>query len=129
MKVRIKGDISGSRDGLPWPKRGETMELPDDEGASLCASGLAVPAADTDDDVETAVPDDADVETRTSGLTKATAEAVTPGAPEKPDPEPADNDDQAPANDQAPAPAKKAAAPAKKTAAKKTAARPQVESK
>ncbi|MEU9208545.1 hypothetical protein AB0D27_11465 [Streptomyces sp. NPDC048415] len=133
MKVRIKGDISGSRDGIPWPKRGETMELPDDEGTALCASGLAVPAADTDDDVETAVPDDADVEKHTGGLTKATAEAVAPGAPEKPDPESAENDDQESATaadgDQAPAPAKKAAAPVKKTAAKRPPAKPQAESK
>lgn len=129
MKVRIKGDISGSRDGVPWPKRGETMELPDDEGAALCASGLAVPAADTDADVETAVPDDADVEKRTGGLTKASAGAVTTDGSDEP--KPADDADQADADskDQALAPAKKAAAPAKKTAAKRAPAKPQTESK
>ncbi|MEU8906971.1 hypothetical protein [Streptomyces mirabilis] len=139
MKIQIKGDISGSRNGVPWPKRGETMELPDDEGTAMCASGLAVPAADTDDDVETAVPDDADVETRSSGLTKASAGAVaTDGSDE---PKPADDGDQEPSGaddgdqadadskDQAPAPAKKTAAPAKKTAAKRAPAKPQAESK
>jgi hypothetical protein len=101
VKVQIKGDISGSRDGVPWPKRGETMELPDDEGAALCASGLAVPAAETDDEVETAVPAD-DSEERADGLTKETAEALTGDAaqPAKP------------------------VQPAKKTAAKRTAAKP-----
>jgi hypothetical protein len=120
VKVRIKGDISGSRDGVPWPKRGETMELPDDEGTALCASGLAVPADDADGDVETAVPDDADVEKRTRGLTKATAGAVTSDGSD--DQEPAGDQEQADSKDQAPA--KKAAAPAKKTAAKRTPAKP-----
>jgi hypothetical protein len=120
VKVRIKGDISGSRDSVPWPKRGETMELPDDEGAALCASGLAVPAADTGDEVETAVPDDADVETRTSGLTKAAAGAVTPDG----------SDGQEPGGDQVAADSKdQAPAPAKKTAAKRTTAKAQPESK
>jgi hypothetical protein len=79
VKVRIKGDISGSRNGAPWPKRGETLELPDDEGAQLCASGLATPVKDSEKDVEAAVPDGSDVETR-SGLTKETAGAVAPRA-------------------------------------------------
>ncbi|MGW1498924.1 hypothetical protein ACWCQW_10190 [Streptomyces mirabilis] len=136
MIVRIKGDISGSRNGAPWPKRGETMELPDDEGTALCASGLAVPAADTDEEVETAVPDDADVETRSSGLTKASAGAVTTDGSDEPkpaddgDPEPSGADQaDADSNDQTPAPAKKTAAPAKKTAAKRPPAKPQAESK
>lgn len=101
MKVRIQGDISGSRDGVPWPKRGETMELPDDEGASLCASGLAVPVKSTDGDVEKAVPAD-DSDERAAGLTKETAGAVTGDAPQK----------------------QESAQPAKKTAAKRAAAKP-----
>ena len=101
MKIRIQGDISGSRDGVPWPKRGETMELPDDEGASLCASGLAVPVKSTDGDVEKAVPAD-ESEERASGLTKETAEALTGDAAQK----------------------QEHAQPAKKTAAKRTAAKP-----
>ena len=103
MKVRIKGDISGSRDGVPWPKRGETMELPDDEGAALCASGLAVPAADAGDEVEKAVPAD---HSEKRALTTENSAAVTPGADEE-----------------------KAPAPAKKTAAKRTASKAQAEDK
>jgi hypothetical protein len=120
VKVRIKGDISGSRNGVPWPKRGETMELPDDEGTALCASGLAVPAADTDDEVETAVPDGVDVETRSPGLTKAAVGAVTPDG----------SDDQEPAGVQVAADSKgQAPAPVKKTAAKRTTAKAQPEGK
>jgi hypothetical protein len=52
----MRTDVSGSRDGQPWPKRGETMEVSDAEGADLCASGMAEPVGDKDHDVETAVP-------------------------------------------------------------------------
>jgi topoisomerase IA-like protein len=102
MKVRMKVDISGARDGQSWPARGETADLPDEEAASLCASGMAEPV--TADDVETATPPD-DAEARV--LTTETAAAVTPSQP------------AAPTEPQAPT---KKAAPAKKTAAKKTAA-------
>lgn len=103
MRVRMKTDISGSRDGESWPQRGETLEVSDDEGADLCASGLAEPAADKDHDVEKAVPSD-DSEKR--ALTTESAAAVKPSpAEEKPEP------------------------PAKKTAAKRTSAKPQSEDK
>lgn len=54
MRVRMKAEVSGTRDGRSWPPRGETVELPDDEGAQLCASGIAEPVAT--DDTETATP-------------------------------------------------------------------------
>jgi hypothetical protein len=60
MRVRMKTEVSGSRDGQPWPKRGETFEVSDSEGAELCASGMAEPVADGDKDVEKAVPGDSD---------------------------------------------------------------------
>lgn len=120
MRIRMKTQVSGSRNGVPWPPRGGVLDVPDDEGAELCASGVSVPVADeADDSVETAtVPDDAetggaeesgaDVEkatppddTEKRALTTETAAAVTP-------------------NVKAATPRK---APAKKTtAAKKTAA-------
>lgn len=93
MRVRMKIDVSGSRDGQAWPKRGETFEVSDAEGADLCSSGLAEPVADSGGDVEKAVPAD-DAEKRV--LTKESAGAVAPGSDEKKEP--------------APAPAKKAAA-------------------
>ena len=46
MKIRMKGDISGTRDGRPWPKRGEVAEVSDAEGALLCAQGMAEPVAE-----------------------------------------------------------------------------------
>lgn len=60
MRVRMKTDVSGSRDGQAWPKRGETMEVSDAEGADLCASGMAEPVGDKDRDVETAAGDNSE---------------------------------------------------------------------
>jgi hypothetical protein len=54
MKVRMKGDITGTRNGVPWPPLGGEIDLPDEEGAALCATGMAVPVKD--DQVETATP-------------------------------------------------------------------------
>lgn len=100
MRVRMNIDVSGSRDGQPWPKRGETLDVSDAEGADLCSSGLAVPGGESDD-VEKAVPAD-DSEKR--ALTTENSAAVTPGADEE-------------------------KAPAKKTAAKRTASKAQAEGK
>ena len=44
MKVTLVGQISGARDGKPWPAAGESIEVSDEEGKSLCESGLAWPA-------------------------------------------------------------------------------------
>lgn len=103
MKIRMKADVSGSRNGQLWPPRGGTLELPDDEGAALCASGIAEPVADGK--VETAVPED-DSDKRV--LTKESAAAVTSDGDEKKEPAPA---------------------PAKKVAAKRTPAKPQGDTK
>lgn len=76
MKIRMKADISGVRDGHPWPRRGETVEVPDHQGADLCASGLAEPVADTDADAEKAVSPESEKRTVTtdsaSGVAKKT---------------------------------------------------------
>lgn len=59
MKIRLTGDISGTRNGDAWPPRGSEIELPDDEAAALCALRMAVPVVD--DKVETAaVKDDSE---------------------------------------------------------------------
>jgi hypothetical protein len=50
--------ISGSRSGVEWPQPGHILECSNEEGAQLCASGIAVPVVD--DEVETAVTDDAE---------------------------------------------------------------------
>lgn len=63
MRVRMVGDISGSRDsGQDWPRAGAEIDLPDEEAASLCNSGMAVPVVK--DDTETATPPSVDVEDR-----------------------------------------------------------------
>lgn len=63
MHVRMKVEVSGTRNGRKWPPRGAVVEVGDDEGAQLCAAGLAAPVVD--DKVETTVPSTEDVETRT----------------------------------------------------------------
>ncbi len=46
MKVRLKIQITGTRDNKSWPAPGKTVELPDAEGAKLCAAGLADPVVE-----------------------------------------------------------------------------------
>lgn len=58
MKVVLKVDVSGTRNGQPWPRRGEVVDVGDQEGADLCAAGMATPVAV--DDVETASPEAAE---------------------------------------------------------------------
>lgn len=41
MRVKMIVELSGSRDGKPWPRRGEIADLPDEEAAQMCASGMA----------------------------------------------------------------------------------------
>ena len=117
MKIRMKMTVSGLRNGVPWPPRGGVLDVPDVEGAALCAMGGAEPVAEADSDVEKAVPE-ADAEQRTA-LTSQTASAVVHGG----DSEDSAGDEPTGAAGSAPAPAKKGT-PARKTAAKKTAAPP-----
>ena len=48
MKVRMLAEINGTRDGVDWPKRGQTIDLPDHEAADLILGGLASAADDTE---------------------------------------------------------------------------------
>lgn len=72
MKIRMKVAVSGTRNGVPWPPRGAVLDVDDNEGAQLCAGGMAEPVPD--DQVETAVPSTEDVETRE--LTESEREAA-----------------------------------------------------
>jgi hypothetical protein len=67
VKVKMKMQVSGTRDGVAWPAPGEVVELPDAEGAKLCANGTASPVAEKADKVEKAVAPDDDVEKRGPG--------------------------------------------------------------
>ena len=39
--VKLVRQISGTRNGVPWPKPGEYLEVPDAEAAELIAIGIA----------------------------------------------------------------------------------------
>lgn len=41
MKITMLAEITGLRDGSPWPVRGETMDVPEDEAQMLVDNGLA----------------------------------------------------------------------------------------
>lgn len=51
----MRDQISGTRNGEPWPPPGSEVDLPDVEAVKYCANGLATPVADKDADVEKAV--------------------------------------------------------------------------
>lgn len=72
MKVTMQHKISGTRDGVEWPERGEEIDLPADEAAALISQGSAVASKDA----KKAEPD--------SGLTKAKATGRTRKATAKP---------------------------------------------
>lgn len=69
MQIKMRVQMSGARNGEPWPGRGQVVEVPDTEGADLCTAGLAEPVAEPDGPVETATAPAQ--ETRDEGLTKA----------------------------------------------------------
>jgi hypothetical protein len=46
MKIRMKIQITGLRDNVRWPAPGEVKEVPDAEGARLCANGFAEPVVE-----------------------------------------------------------------------------------
>lgn len=45
MRVTMLASISGTRDGVDWPAKGETLDVPADEAASLIDAGLATAGA------------------------------------------------------------------------------------
>lgn len=45
MKIKLTGDVQGTRNGEEWPPRGTVVDLPDDEARQLIGSGIAVEAA------------------------------------------------------------------------------------
>lgn len=57
--VKLKHQLSGNRNGTPWPAPGTVVELPADEAAQLVRIGMAEEVEE-----ERAVPDQKDVETR-----------------------------------------------------------------
>ena len=83
MRVKMKVQLSGTRNGKPWPGMGETLELPGEEAAQMCASGMAetvkgetekaVPAkAETTEPVEAEVTEKPQPEKRGPGRPRKT---------------------------------------------------------
>lgn len=56
MRVAMKGQISGTRDGVDWPAPGVEIELPDDEAVALLNLGMAEPAGETPVETADATP-------------------------------------------------------------------------
>ena len=46
MRVKMRATVSGTRDGVEWPARGEVAELPDAEAMDYIAAGICEPAPD-----------------------------------------------------------------------------------
>jgi hypothetical protein len=46
MRVRLRHQISGTRDGAEWPAPGDTIALPDDEARALITTGAAEEVAE-----------------------------------------------------------------------------------
>jgi hypothetical protein len=48
MRIRMLCEMTGSRDGEPWPKKGEEADLPTAAAAHLIAAGVAEQVEDDD---------------------------------------------------------------------------------
>ncbi|WP_411732182.1 hypothetical protein [Paeniglutamicibacter sp.] len=70
-EIRMRANLSGSRDGKKWPPRGGTLEVPEAEAKQLFAQGIAEPA----DAVEMATVDAAAETATTKGKTVAQVRA------------------------------------------------------
>ncbi len=64
MKVVLRHDITGSRNGEPWPPAGTELDLPEGEALPLLSSGAARAVNDKDAGVERAVVLDPATEAR-----------------------------------------------------------------
>jgi hypothetical protein len=62
VRVKMKVDMSGTREGVPWPQRGTVIDLPDTEAQQYIDADMAVPAGK--EPAETATMPADDVETR-----------------------------------------------------------------
>lgn len=69
MRVKMKVEVSGSRDGAAWPPLGEILDVPDAEGADMIRAGQAEAVGDKP--VEVRPADEAKVEKRPAKSAKA----------------------------------------------------------
>ena len=68
MKVKMRAQLTGTRDGVDWPAVGEEVDLSDEEAKDLIHAGIAEPIVE--DKTEKAVAPKS--EQRKSGLTTKT---------------------------------------------------------
>ncbi len=73
MRVRLNVQLSGTRDGVPWPAVGSVVELPDDEARDMLTSGTARPVDGDDFEPERSVSVPADVDEATERFVPETA--------------------------------------------------------
>lgn len=57
MRVVMRVNITGYRDGVPWPEVGGLVDVPDHEAEGLVANGYAEPAASVPEPVAAPVPE------------------------------------------------------------------------
>lgn len=82
MQVRMKVQLSGTRDGSPWPGIGGTVDLPEEEAAQMCAAGMAETVkGDVEKAVRPAAESSANPEAETTEPPKP--EKRGPGRPRK----------------------------------------------
>lgn len=121
MRVTMRTNITGYRNGAPWPAPGESIDLPDSEAAGLVANGYAKEATDEGpaehddqapdvDDVPGPGADDASAPADEPAQDDDEADSAPPAEQVADDPSPDVDSDP-----EAPAPVKR---PARKQAAK-----------
>ncbi len=77
MLILMMGQVTGLRNGKPWPPPGHTIDLPADEAAQLISNQMAVPAVDLETGVEIAVRNTDPVETREAAARSALVRTTT----------------------------------------------------
>jgi hypothetical protein len=80
MRVQLLGEISGLRNGRPWPPPLTLVDLPDDEAIRLCETNMARPAVDPDSGLEMAVVAPVAVEARDALVPTTRTRVRTPRA-------------------------------------------------
>ena len=65
MRVKMTATVTGTRDGVDWPERGEELDVSDEEAKDLIHSGMAEPVVEDKTEKATAPKG----EQRKSGLT------------------------------------------------------------
>lgn len=85
MQVWMNATITGKRDGVAWPAKGEPIDLPDDEAATLLRQRMVTsepPTTDAEPDGEQAAADASAPESETTDAAPDGEQAVaTPKRP------------------------------------------------